>query len=639
MAFRFLLSISMLATTILAWGQVDESALKARQRFLPTPAYHGKKTKTGLDYDVVYHRLSLHIDPRKRDMHGKVMTYVVPKTNTLSQLAFDLSDSMTVDSVLFHNVSMSFNHFKNAVQIPLPASLTQGVIDSIEIHYSGDPTANPSFSYERESGRASSPSPLIWTLSQPYGAREWWPCKQGLVDKIDSLDMEITIPKGNKAAGNGVLTKITEPTDSQLTFHWKHRYPIATYLVATAVTDYVEFTDWVHFSNGDSLAILNYAFPESKPFMEVPVKQTIPLMQLFDSLLGTYPFMGEKYGHAEFLRGGGMEHQTMSFMGSWNFGLIAHELAHQWFGDQVTCRTWSDLWLNEGFATYLTLLGRELLQDKTTWRNEQLGSRERAMREPTESVFVEDTMDVERLFSSHLTYNKGAQLLRMLQWQLGDSLFFLSLRNYLNDHDLTYSFARASDLKFHLENVSEKNLTEFFDDWYYGSGNPHYIVNWEQIGSTISIHIRQTTNSEIDFFEMPVELLLKNKTDSQFVVLEPDDNSYSISLNVDFLVDSVLFDPNLWVLSTSEVHNLTELNAELILYPNPTGNQLHISSFRTTYTGYTIYDATGKKVITTNLNASNGLFHTIDVRGLANGLYFVELTGTDTKSVGKFVKE
>ncbi len=451
--------------------------------------------------------------------------------------------------------------------------------------------------------------------------------------------MFVTVPKGNKAAGIGSLESVTEPTDSQLTFHWKHRYPIATYLVATAVTDYVEFTDWVHFSNGDSLAILNFVFPESKPFMEIPVKKTIPIMQLFDSLLGPYPFMNEKYGHAEFLRGGGMEHQTMSFMGAWNFGLIAHELAHQWFGDQVTCATWSHLWLNEGFATYFTLVARQRLQDETTWRNTQLGSQERALREPTESVFVLDTLTRDRLFSSHLTYNKGAQLLRMLHWQLGDSAFFTAIKNYVSDQNNAYGFARTEDLQHHLTAASGKDLTTFFDDWFYGTGNPHYNINWEQRGQFVDLSIQQTTNSNIDFFEMPIEIRFKNGTDSVSYVLNPTSTSHSETVEVSFPVDSIVFDPNLWVLATHEVHHRSDYEAQVLLYPNPAKNVVHVASFGTSYTSYRFFDVTGKLISESTLEGEHGLLVTIDVSHLANGLYFMELVDQNTKSVVRFVKE
>ncbi len=635
----FSILILLCVSGLFTQAQVTESELKSsKSSTLFSSHSHGKKSQVGEDYDLNYHRLELNIDPRYKEMSGAVTSFFKPIVSGLNVIKFDLSDSMRVDSVLYHSVKVSFTHSDNAISAFLPNGIPVNQLDSISIFYSGDPTNNPSRSYERESGRANSNAPIIWTLSQPYGAMEWWPCKQGLYDKIDSIDMYISIPKGNKAAGIGLLMSVQERNDTTEVYHWKHRYPIVTYLIATAITNYDAFTDWVRFSNGDSLPILNYVFPENRPYMESAVKETLPIMQLFDSLVGTYPFFNEKYGHAEFLRGGGMEHQTMSFMGSWNFGLIAHELAHQWFGNQVTCATWSDLWLNEGFATYFALIAREALQDNQTWRDVQLGSQERAMREPSESVFVLDTVDHSRLFSSHLTYNKGAQLLRMIHWQLGDSLFFKGLRNYLQDPMLNYGFAKSSDLKFHLESTSRTDLTEFFNDWLYGTGNPHYTINWTQSGKSLKLHIGQSTNGNVDFFEMPIELRLRNETTSKNVIINPSSSDYSETVIVDFAVDSIDFDPNLWVLATSEVHHSSDAEKGLLLFPNPATNEITISSFGYGFNTYKIINLLGQTIVEGELASQQKVFKTIDLTGVTNGLYIIELKEEKNVVTSRFIK-
>lgn len=633
----YILGFCLFTFSALGFAQFEESVLKADGKLHPAFNRSLGKSDVGLDYDVKYHRLSLEIDPRVKEMSGQVTTYLAPILSDLSVISFDLTDSLVVDSVLLDNQKQRFSHSKNVIRINLSRSFSKDILDSLTVYYHGDPTNNPQRSYERESGRANSTSPIIWTLSEPYGARDWWPCKQGLYDKIDSIDMLITVPIGNKAAGIGVLQSVAQINDSQHVYHWKHQYPIVTYLIATAVTDYVEFTDIVRFSNGDTLPILNYVFPESKPFMEEPVKQTIPIMLLFDSLVGEYPFMDEKYGHAEFLRGGGMEHQTMSFMGSWNFGLIAHELAHQWFGNQVTCGSWSDLWLNEGFATYFTLLAREHLNTPDIWRSQQLASQERAMREDQESVYVDDTLNVQRLFSSHLTYQKGAQLLRMIHWQLGDSLFYKSLRNYLADPELKHGFARSDDLLFHLESTSRTSLSEFFDDWLYGTGNPHYQIFWNQVGRTVKIRVLQTTNGTTDFFEMPIELRLRNEVTEQRVILNPSSSEYSEEFTIDFGVDSIDFDPDLWVLATHEVIDQNDSLRSVILFPNPTADILTISYGTDAYTGYQIQNSLGQLVQESDLDSSDHGFSRIDVKPLSNGLYFLTMKNGDESVSFKFV--
>ena len=157
----------------------------------------------------------------------------------------------------------------------------------------------------------------MWTLSQPYGARDWWPCKQTLSDKIDSLDVYVTCPAAYRSAGNGLRVAEYLDASGQKVCHWRHRYPIATYLVCMAVTDYVEYFDYADIQSG-TLPIQNYVYAEELTYAQQNSPLAVPMMELFDSLFIPYPFAQEKYGHVMFGWGGGMEHQTMSFMG--NFG-------------------------------------------------------------------------------------------------------------------------------------------------------------------------------------------------------------------------------------------------------------------------------------------------------------------------------
>jgi aminopeptidase N len=324
-----------------------------------------------------------------------------------------------------------------------------------------------------------------------------------LTDKVDSLDFYINIPVGNMAASNGLLAD-TLHSGNRVTYHWKHRYPIANYLIGMAVTNYAAYEDTVPTVYGD-IHVLNYCYPENKSDWQAASSNTAAALQLYSRLFGAYPFIKEKYGQAQFNWGGGMEHQTMSFIYATDFELVNHEMAHQWFGDKLTCGSWADIWLNEGFAVYLSGLCYQNLQPEwwLSFRNTCLGPiRAYGLHG---SVSCTDTNSVPRIFSGVLSYKKGAYLLHMLRWELGDSVFFAALRSYVNDTALTYSFTKTQMLERHLEAESGKDLSGFFAKWFYGQGYPSYALDWSQKGNALSCRLSQTTSdTSVSFYGMHV---------------------------------------------------------------------------------------------------------------------------------------
>lgn len=597
-----------------------------------------KKTDTGREYDLIYHRLELNLNPYYDTMSGRVTSYFKVVDSPLNLVEFDLTDALTVDSVTQRGTALEYFHGGSIVAIQLSQAAMPGTIDSLTIYYHGNPTNNPRNSYGREKSRPQNNHPLIWTLSQPYGASHWWPCKDGLSDKIDSMDLLLTIPKGNKAAGNGRLISEKAINDSQVLVHWQHRYPIATYLVAVAVTNYDEFTDWVRFKSGDSLPILNYIFPEYMGFGREPAKATVPIMLLFDSLFGPYPFPNEKYGHAQFLRGGGMEHQTMSFMVDWNFGLVAHELAHQWFGDMVTCGSWSDLWLNEGFATYSTLLSYHALLGRKDWIANNNHSRTRAMEITQGSVYVVDTLNVPRLFSSRLTYHKGAQVLHMLRWLIGDAAFYQGIRNYLSNRNLAYGFALSTDLQRHLELSSGLDLEDFFNDWVYGEAYPEFTVLWQLEGDELVVQLKQKSLTPlVDHYVAPVELLAISASDSSYYRLETYANDTTFRLKIGFVPDSIVFDPNYWILAKSSVIDLSKAMKEVLIYPNPAGQSVTVVYGNMAVSEIELVDLTGKLVLSEQVVAGPNQ-HVLDLTDVATGLYLMRVIANDAQATSRLFK-
>lgn len=553
-----------------------------------------------VDYDVKYHRLEWEVDPSKAQINGKVTSYF-NALQDIDQITFDLSRNLIVSKVSQRSVNLSFSqNDKDELIINLPVTQKQNELDSLSITYSGNPVSSGFGSFEVNT-HGNNATPVLWTLSEPYGAKGWWPCKQDLIDKIDSIDVFIKHPSAYKAASNGLL--LSETNDGgQILTHWRHRYPIPAYLIAIAVTNYEVYKD----NSTLDFDIVNYVYPENLNFAKNSTAVTPDIMNLFNTLFEMYPFADEKYGHAQFGWGGGMEHTTMTFMGGWSRGLIAHELAHQWFGNKITCGSWEDIWLNEGFATYLDGLVYENFDGNTTftqWRESLVNN---ITSQSSGSTFVSDTTSVSRIFNSRLTYKKGAMILHMLRYKIGDEAFFSGVKNYLADPKLAYSYAQTKDLQGHLELTSGEDLNEFFNDWFYGEGYPQYQVIWSQNDTDKTIHFQVNQNqshSSVAFFEMPLPIKVNGSAGrSEMIRLEVSEDKQTFALQLDFDVISIQVDPETQLISKNNgaVLGMDEetLNRSISIYPNPVSNLLTIDSQENfEVTKITIYNILGGKVL------------------------------------------
>ncbi len=541
-----------------------------------------KRNPYTLDYDMKYHRFELDVDPSKYYINGKVTSYFVPTIEGFQKINFEFLDNMVINEISYHGELLNHEFIDGSIlEIVLPAVIAEGVLDSITIDYKGAPKSDGFGSFEVN---VHSGTPVMWTLSEPYGAKAWWPCKQDLNDKIDSIDMYIKTPVGNRAASNGVLVSEIED-GNKIVYHWKHRHPIPAYLIAFAVTNYSVFSDYVYLDNGDSIEVLNYVYPEHLSQAKSKRSNIVDIIEFYNEKFGLYPFADEKYGHAEFGWGGGMEHQTMSFMGSFSYSLQAHELAHQWFGDKITCGSWEDIWLNEGFATYLTGLTNEFLKSEEAWYDWKNYQVTRITSNNGGSVWVNDTTSVNRIFNSRLTYSKGSYLLHMLRGIVGDENFFQGCRNYLADPKLAYGYAKTSDLQRHLEALGDIDLTEFFNDWFYGQGYPSYQVKWTKLDNGISINLSQTSSHfSVDFFEMPVPIFVSGEGQDSMLILNHTFSGEDFVFELPFVVENVVFDPELALISKSntvildvtEVELLKLLSSEIEVKPNPIRDVLNV---------------------------------------------------------------
>ncbi|MBS1496683.1 MAG: T9SS type A sorting domain-containing protein [Bacteroidetes bacterium] len=594
------------------------------------------------NYDIKYFRCEWEVDPAVRYINGKVTMYFYVPAST-SSITLDLSSHLITDSVTCHGQSVGFLHPAEALAINFANAIAANTLDSVSIYYHGVPgnTGFGSFIQDSHLG-----TPVIWTLSEPYGAKDWWPCKTNLGDKADSIDVYITHPSNYKAASNGLLQSETLINGgTKMITHWKHRYPIASYLVCFAVTNYSVFNNTVQLGN-ITLPMLTYCYPENLALFQANTPMVLSALQLYHNTFGDYPFIKEKYGHVQFGWGGGMEHQTSTFIITPEEGLMAHELGHQWFGDKITTGSWEDIWLNEGFATFCAAFYME-----TAHPQNKLGNRKAVLDNitslPNGSVKVDDTTNVGRIFDGRLTYNKGSYLLNMLRFKLGDSVFFSGLRKYQKDPAVIYGYARTADLQRNLEQVSGIDLSNFFKEWYAGQGYPSYHVSWSQLGTqSVQIKMNQTTSdASVPFFELPVALTFKNATQQKTVIVDNKINNEIFVKNIGFAADTVLVDPEYWLITKNNTTEKLALpnsgKGAVEIYPNPATGPLtvYLHDFAASNASLQIYNALGQMVLSKNIQLINGAeLIQLPMSNFSHGIYMVKVIADNKKFVQPIIK-
>ena len=537
-----------------------------------------------LNYDVTHHDLRFTINPDTTTpfISGVVSTTFKALSN-MTTVTFDMATALAVSSVTMNGTGLTFTQSNYELNINLPTTLSTGTTATVIITYAGSPPqAEAAFTRSTHAG-----TPVIYTLSEPFGARDWWPCKQDLNDKIDSFDIYITCPSAYIGVSNGLLQSSTT-SGGNTTRHYRHNYPIPAYLISLNVTNYVTYNIQAGLGTVQNpfFPINNYLYPEGNTTtVQTAINQTVPVMNVFEEKFGFYPYRNEQYGHVQFSWGGGMEHTTMSSMGGWSRSLIAHELAHQWFGDKITCGTWRDIWLNEGFAEYLAGLVVESLDGPASfisWKTTKINNITSASNGALYLTEAE-ALNVSRIFSSRITYNKGSMVVHMLRWKMGDANFYQAVRNYLNDSNLAFGYAITADLKAHLEAVHGASLSEFFNDWVYMQGYPTYTItaqNWGAGQAKITVSQTQSDPS-VTYFEMPLEIRLSGAGGAtQDVIVNHTTNGQQFIVSVPFVVTGVTFDPNKHIISKNNIVTLGtesfEWSATVSVYPNPTNDVLHV---------------------------------------------------------------
>lgn len=626
----------------------------------PTASRLAMKSMEG--YDVHFYKLDLNIERNSIYLSGNVSIGVKVKSSPFSQFLFELHPNFVIDSVLINGSNATFTRNGSVVSanVPGPAAGVNTLLTT-RIFYRGTAPSGASAAIGNGFSTGTSTcwgNQATWSLSQPYAAYEWFPVKQSLPDKADSVEVWITTDTSNKAGSNGLLQQVTPMPNGKHRWEWKSRYPIAYYLISVSVARYVDYTIYAKPSGmTDSIPVVNFIYnnvigsPNANStlaFFKTEIDKTTDMINVFSNRYGLYPFRLEKYGHCMAPFSGGMEHQTMTTQGLFNQDLTAHELGHQWFGDYVTCASWKDIWVNEGFATYSEFLYREAAAPGTrlTWLNSKHNS---VLSASNGSVYVPDTTSVSRIFSSRLTYNKGALILHMLRYEINnDSLFFQGLRNYLQQ----YSQGVATGLEFRqvMQNTTGMNFGDFFNQWYTGEGHPTFNVQWNQVGNQVYLQTTQTASfpSVTPLFKMHVNYRLSRSSLPDTVLrLYHDQNLENFIVQVNGTVTAIVLDPEQWVINANGTvikntnlilgtEGLLVAEPGLSLYPNPVAEQLHLENKSERTCILNLIDASGKQVRVLKLSPGISLHH---LQGLAAGTYHLVSAEGQEQIQLSFVKE
>lgn len=628
----------LVCQTVLAQENLEMKGLMVKEMKSFTAKMNaGNNNPNTLNYDLQYQRMDVSLNPSVAQISGSVTSHFKP-TQAMSSIYFDLTNQLTVSQVTFHGQPLAFQQLATKeVKIDFASSLPANVLDSLTIQYSGTPSAtNNAFFTNIQGGTGN---PVLSTLNEPYGAQDWFPTKQSLNDKIERFDIKVTTPSQYSVASNGKLMNETILGSGQKLTFWRTQYPTAAYLVALSITNFVKLNDTM---GNPPFPFVNYIYPttSNNTTSMANIEWTKTVMNTFETYFGPYPFRNEKYGHMEFTAGGGMEHQTMSSMGGWSTQLIAHELAHQWFGDKVTCGAWNDIWLNEGFATF----GEHVANEKLLLTNAQflgylLDQKNYITSATGGSVYVADANlgSVGTIFNGRLTYSKGGYVVRMIKWILGETVFYQALKDYHARPNLAYNYVKTSDLNASLLQSTGKDFTGFFNDWIYGQGYPTYDIRWKQAGNQVTFRAGQTqSHSSVSFFDMPLPIKV-NGTGGQvaYFALNNTSNNQYFTETVAFPIASVEFnyeyqilEKNSTVMQDNTLSTSEAALVQLVIYPNPAKDELFVSGLKK-QTDYIIVTADGRLV------KKGSTEKKIDIFSLEKGVYFITIQQLNLK----FIKE
>lgn len=521
-------------------------ASSARSNFVP-PTIDTTYAANRDEFDVSRYELYLSPDFTTQTLAGTVRITLSATVEDVDFIDLDLDDVLTVSLVTDSEGALVYEQFSDLLRFYPREPLDVGEEMSVVISYAGQPqpTGFKGFEFSTTPGGA----PLLATLSQPYGARSWWPCKDTPSDKA-TVVMNVTVPVGMYAASNGVLDART-PVGGFETFTWDHEYPISTYNVSLAATEYVSWEEEWTAPDGKKLPIEYHVFPEHEEAARFDFERTRDVLDYYTELFGDYPFVKEKYGMAEFVWDGAMEHQTMTSYGDvfltgdrFYERIIGHELAHHWWGNSMTVADWSDLWIHEGFATLAEGLWVEYAEGEAAYRTF-------LRRRANHCCGFQGAISPPTQLFNQTVFNKAAWMLHMLRGLLGDTDFFAAVHDLAQRPELQYGTIVTEDVVEQFETSTGRPLRWFFDQWLYRVGRPDFEVDYttSPLGdqTRVTLSVEQSDLAEPWIFPLTVRIeTTAGPVDVETFVAGA---THQITATVDGDVTGIDVDPDEWLLS------------------------------------------------------------------------------------------
>ncbi len=621
---------------------------------------HGDAAVTSDGYDVWRYDLALRVDPNDSTLTATVGIVFASRRAGLANVVLDLANrGLTVSAVHDGLGARPFVHAGDSLTVTLRTPLAEHAVDSLRVAYAGVPRSpqpdrglfwKSHFHYNEDTGQNVNGGRIVASMSQPAYAKYWWPCKDRPDDKADTVRVAVTVPDTMVVAGNGLLVGEAPADPGWKTYTWFSTYPLASYLVSVAISNYESWQEDCTTTLGTSIPLANYIFPLDRADAEVDLASVCDMLEACEGWFGPYPFPREKYGHAEFVWGGAMEHQTCTSLGSVFIdgegtaqGIIVHELAHQWYGDSLTPRAWADIWLNEGFATYAEALWAEHLGGAARYADYMT-----RIRDPRDWVGDSPVYDPVPVFPGWVIYRKGAWILHMLRGRLGDAAFFPLLDEWTNGGGRPLTTVITEEFVDLAGEHAGEDLGPFFWPYLTTDAVPEIVMSHVTTDgprgsqTRLDLELRQLQSPLFDNV-YPVRVITAGPDTTVHVRLAAA--STTLTFDLPGAVENVILDPEAWVLWRGGT--LGEVNRLQVVYPNPTRADLATLRFRLaapTPVVVAIYDARGALVHRADLGTVTPTgeyeLYSWDCRRegarVASGVYWATVEIAGERSVRKF---